>query len=46
MKEQRISNPIVGRLLKHAACSMGLTVVASNPTGNLKNTTRILWLRY
>jgi hypothetical protein len=23
MKEQRVSNPIVGRVLKHAACSIG-----------------------
>jgi hypothetical protein len=37
MKEQRVSNPIVGRVLEHAACSMGLTVVATNPTENLKN---------
>ena len=37
MKEQCISNPTVGWVLKHAARSMGLMVVASNPTGNLKN---------
>jgi hypothetical protein len=43
MKEQRASNPIVGRVLKHAAHSMGSTV-ARNLTGNLKNATRILWL--
>jgi hypothetical protein len=37
MKEQRVSNPIVGRVLEHAARSMGLTVVATNPTENFKN---------
>ena len=37
MKELRISNLIVGRVLEHAARPMGLTVVATNPTENLKN---------
>jgi len=37
MKEQRVSNPIVGRVLEHTARSMGLTVVATNPTENFKN---------
>ncbi len=37
MKEQCVSNPIVGQVLEHAARSMGLMVVASKPTGNLKN---------
>jgi len=36
MKEKHISNLIVGRVLEHASHSMGLMVVASNPTGNLK----------
>ena len=37
MKEQHISNPIVRLVLEHAVPSMGLMVVVSNWTGNLKN---------
>ncbi len=37
MKEQHVSNPIVGRVLEHAARSMGLMVVATKLTENLKN---------
>ena len=41
-KEKRVSNPIVGRVLDHAAHSIGIvampTMIASTkPTGNLKN---------
>jgi hypothetical protein len=41
-KEKRVSNPIVGRVLEHAARSMGIVVApammaSTKPTGNLKN---------
>jgi hypothetical protein len=30
MEEKRVSNPIVGRVLEHTACSMGLAVPSTN----------------
>jgi hypothetical protein len=37
MAEKRESNPIVGRVLEHAAHSMGLTVPSTNRTAAAKN---------
>jgi hypothetical protein len=41
-KEKRVSNPIVGRVLEHAARSMGIVaapamMASTKLTGNLKN---------